>query len=51
MFKKVCDANEEDGGGISIHNIGGVFIVIFVGNISENYLLFKKFNFVKKICF
>ena len=51
MFKKVCDANEEDGGGISIHNIGGVFIVIFVGNISANYLLFKKFNFVKKICF
>jgi len=29
--KKVCEDNDEDGGGISIHNIGGVFIVIFVG--------------------
>ena len=26
-----CEEDEEDTGGISIHNIGGVFIVIFVG--------------------
>ena len=26
-----CEEDAEDGGGISIHNIGGVFIVIFVG--------------------
>jgi len=30
-LKKVCEADDNDGGGISIHNIGGVFIVIFVG--------------------
>jgi len=29
--KKVCEEDGNDGGGISIHNIGGVFIVIFVG--------------------
>merc|ERR1719445_2412398 len=29
--KKVCEESDDDGGGISIHNIGGVFIVIFVG--------------------
>jgi len=29
--KKVCEETDDDGGGISIHNIGGVFIVIFVG--------------------
>jgi len=29
--KKVCEDSDEEGGGISIHNIGGVFIVIFVG--------------------
>jgi len=31
--KKVCDDEDSDdnGGGISIYNIGGVFIVIFVG--------------------
>merc|ERR1739838_286822 len=29
--KKTCEEDEEDTGGISIHNIGGVFIVIFVG--------------------
>jgi hypothetical protein len=30
--KKVCEDDDEDsGGGISIYNIGGVFIVIFVG--------------------
>jgi len=29
--KKVCEEDDNDGGGISIHNIGGVFIVIFVG--------------------
>ena len=30
-YRQNCDAEEEDTGGISIHNIGGVFIVIFVG--------------------
>lgn len=29
--KVTCEEDEEDTGGISIHNIGGVFIVIFVG--------------------
>merc|ERR1719187_1975995 len=29
--KKTCEETDDDGGGISIHNIGGVFIVIFVG--------------------
>jgi len=29
--KKICEDSGEEGGGISIHNIGGVFIVIFVG--------------------
>ena len=28
---KTCEDDDEEGGGISIHNIGGVFIVIFVG--------------------
>ena len=28
---QVCEESDDDGGGISIHNIGGVFIVIFVG--------------------
>ena len=28
---QICEEDEEDSGGISIHNIGGVFIVIFVG--------------------
>ena len=28
---QTCEEDEEDTGGISIHNIGGVFIVIFVG--------------------
>ena len=30
MFQ-TCEEDEEDTGGISIHNIGGVFIVIFAG--------------------
>ena len=30
-YRQNCDEDEEDTGGISIHNIGGVFIVIFVG--------------------
>ena len=29
--KVVCDDDDDSGGGISIYNIGGVFIVIFVG--------------------
>ncbi|TRY77929.1 hypothetical protein TCAL_07724 [Tigriopus californicus] len=29
--KKVCDDDDDSSGGISIYNIGGVFIVIFVG--------------------
>ena len=28
-----CEKDDEDTGGISIHNIGGVFIVIFCGII------------------
>lgn len=29
--KKVCEEADDNSGGISIHNIGGVFIVIFIG--------------------
>lgn len=29
--KKVCEAEDNQSEGISIHNIGGVFLVIFVG--------------------
>ena len=29
--KKVCENDEDSSGGISIYNIGGVFIVIFIG--------------------
>lgn len=29
--KAVCEDDDDSGGGISIYNIGGVFIVIFVG--------------------
>lgn len=31
--KKICDTNTDQSDGISIHNIGGVFLVIFVGII------------------
>ncbi len=30
-LKKVCEDDDDSNGGISIYNIGGVFIVIFVG--------------------
>jgi len=30
-LKKICEDDDDSGGGISIYNIGGVFIVIFVG--------------------
>jgi hypothetical protein len=31
LWLQECGDTQDDGGGISIHNIGGVFIVIFVG--------------------
>jgi hypothetical protein len=31
LWPQECGDTQDDGGGISIHNIGGVFIVIFVG--------------------
>jgi len=37
MYMQDCGDTQDDGGGISIHNIGGVFIVIFVGRYLGNY--------------
>ena len=31
MALKACEEADDNSGGISIHNIGGVFIVIFIG--------------------
>ncbi|KAF8790580.1 Ionotropic receptor 25a like protein [Argiope bruennichi] len=47
-FKKECDDSEQQSDGISIANIGGVFIVIFIGvvlavvTLIVEYFLYKK---------
>ena len=42
-----CDKEDEDTGGISIHNIGGVFIVIFVGIVLALITLVAEYYFYK----
>ena len=32
LFVKSCDDSEGKGGGISIEDLGGIFLVVFIGN-------------------
>ena len=42
-----CEKEDEDTGGISIHNIGGVFIVIFVGIVLALITLMAEYYYYK----
>ena len=42
-----CDKEDEDTGGISIHNIGGVFIVIFIGIVLALITLGAEYYYYK----
>ena len=42
-----CDKEDEDTGGISIHNIGGVFIVIFIGIVLALVTLIAEYYYYK----
>ena len=42
-----CDKEDEDTGGISIHNIGGVFIVIFIGIVLAMITLGAEYYYYK----
>ena len=44
---KNCDKEDEDTGGISIHNIGGVFIVIFIGIVLALVTLIAEYYYYK----
>jgi ionotropic glutamate receptor len=45
--KRVCDNSGDDTGGISIYNIGGVFIVIFIGIVTAIITLIGEYWYYK----
>merc|ERR1712088_556554 len=45
--RRNCDKEDEDTGGISIHNIGGVFIVIFIGIVLALITLGAEYYYYK----
>jgi ionotropic glutamate receptor len=45
--RRNCEKEDEDTGGISIHNIGGVFIVIFVGIVLALITLAAEYYYYK----
>ena len=47
--KATCDDNVDSGGGISLYNIGGVFIIIFIGlGLSIIPLIFEFLYYTQK---
>ena len=42
-----CEKDDGDTGGISVHNIGGVFVIIIVGVIISMISLVAEYNFYR----